>query len=339
MIARVRGTLAAASTLLLALVSWTTASPQARGAHAAPFAPAIETLTRKLEADYVFPDVGAKYAAALRGRLAAGDYDGVTDAGQIATRLTADLQATRWEGHLRVRVAGAAPSNATRASSDAPPPIKDAKWIAPGVAYIAFTLMPDDPQVVSAVDSFMREHASARVLIIDARENHGGGEGVPNAIFRYLYSKQQVLSFFDERADVADDSTDDPYERPPTITKAPGPPGIVRTQFTVIPDPDEHRLFHAKVLYLTSAKTGSAAEQMAEALKRTRRGVIVGERTAGAGHFGFFVPIGQGLEAFIPWGRVLDPVTGEDYEGRGVTPDVAVSADQALDTALRMASP
>jgi C-terminal processing protease CtpA/Prc len=76
---------------------------------------------------------------------------------------------------------------------------------------------------------------------------------------------------------------------------------------------------------------------MAEALKRTHRGIIIGERTAGAGHFGFFVPLGQALEAFIPWGRVLDPVTGEDYEGRGIIPDVRAPADQALDVALRIA--
>jgi C-terminal processing protease CtpA/Prc len=335
MIGRLRGTLAAASTLLLALVSWTTASPQ--GAHAAPFAAAIETLARKLEADYVFPAVGAQYAAALRGHLAAGDYDGITDAGQVAARLTADLQATRWEGHLRVRVAGAAPSSVTRASADAPPPIKAAKWIAPGVAYIAFTLMPDDPQVVSATDRFMREHASARALIIDARALHGGGEGVPSAIFRYLYAKRQVVAYFDSRP-VADNADDDPYEQPPTVTTVAGPPGIERQALTVIPDATEHRLFRAKVFYLTSRQTASVAEQIAEILKRTHRGAVVGERTFGAGHFGFYVPIGQGLEAYLTWGRVLDPVTGEDYEGRGVTPDVAVPADQALDTALRMAS-
>ena len=338
MISKVRTTFALASALLIALVSPASALPLAQGKQGAPFAPAIETLSRKLEADYVFPDVGEEYAKMLRNHLAAGDYYGITDAKQIASRLTADLQATKWDGHLRVRAVGTAPPSATRASSDALPPIKAAKWIAPGIAYISFTLMPDDPKVVSATDKFMREHASARALIIDAREDHGGGEGVPNAIFKYLFSKRQVLDFFDQRVDVADDSINDPYERPPTITKVPGPPGILRYEFTVIPDATEHRLFNTKVFYLTSAKTGSAAEQIAEAMKRTRRGTIVGERTAGANHFGFFVPIGQRLEAFIPWGRVLDPVTGEDYEAKGMTPDIVVPANQALNVALRLAS-
>ncbi|THD64813.1 S41 family peptidase [Phenylobacterium sp.] len=333
----IRATAACAAAMSLALVSRASAAPPT--ALAAPFAPAIETLADKLLANYLFPEVGRQYAETLRRRLAAGDYDHTADAQQIAAQLTADLQAIRKDGHLRVRVVDAAPSSATRASASAPPPVTDAKWLAPGVAYIAFSLMPDDPQVVSAVERFMREHASARVVIIDARQNHGGGEGVPNAIFKYLFAKPRVLTYFDERTGVEDDTTDDPYEQPPVITKAPGPAGVSRSRFTVTPDASEHRLFRAKVFYLTSAKTASAAEQMAQTLKRTHRGLIIGERTAGAGHFGFFVPIGQGLEAFIPWGRVLDAATGDDYEGRGVAPDVVVPADRALDEALRRAAP
>ncbi|MHB8285658.1 MAG: S41 family peptidase [Caulobacteraceae bacterium] len=311
-------------------------SAQSSGHQTAPFASAVETLESKLKSDYVFPDVGQEYALALGKHLAAGDYSGINERDQIATRLTADLQAFKPEGHLRVRAIGAVRSSPTKASSDAPPPIAEAKWVASGVAYISFTLMPDDPQVIATNDRFMREHASARVLIIDARANHGGGEGVPSTIFKYLYAGPTALDFLDERTGVNDDTNDDPYEQPPRVTKVQGPPGIIRSLFTVFPDPAEHRLFHAKVFYLTSSKTGSAAEQMAEALKRTHRATIVGERTAGAGHFGFFVPIGQGLEAFIPWGRVINPVNGEDYEGRGVTPDLAVPADQALAQALKI---
>jgi DNA-binding protein H-NS len=42
--------------------------------------------------------------------------------------------------------------------------------------------------------------------------------------------------------------------------------------------------------------------------------------------------------AFIPVGRTYDPDTGEGWQGVGVTPDVAVLADQALDEALRRAA-
>ena len=37
---------------------------------------------------------------------------------------------------------------------------------------------------------------------------------------------------------------------------------------------------------------------------------------------------------FIPGGRARNPITGTNWEGVGVTPDVAVSSDNALKAAL-----
>jgi C-terminal processing protease CtpA/Prc len=73
------------------------------------------------------------------------------------------------------------------------------------------------------------------------------------------------------------------------------------------------------------------------AFKHTRRALVIGETTAGYGHYGAFQPIGERFVAFIPVGRTYDPDTNADWEGVGVTPDVAVPADHALDEALRRA--
>ena len=103
------------------------------------------------------------------------------------------------------------------------------------------------------------------------------------------------------------------------------------------PDAKERRLQHVPVYYLTSHITASAAEALALAFKRTHRAVLVGETTRGAGHFGGVIPIGKRFAAFIPVGRTYDPDTNWDWEGKGVAPDVAVPADQALDKALELA--
>jgi C-terminal processing protease CtpA/Prc len=114
----------------------------------------------------------------------------------------------------------------------------------------------------------------------------------------------------------------------------PGPPGIVRREHYVVPSTTEKRLFNARVFVLTSGATASAAEHMTLALKHTHRATIIGETTAGAGHYGGEEPIGAKFSVFIPVGRSFDPDTGKDWEGGGIEPDVAVPAAQALVEAL-----
>lgn len=88
--------------------------------------------------------------------------------------------------------------------------------------------------------------------------------------------------------------------------------------------------------YLTSSKTASAAEHLALALKRTGRATLVGETTAGAGHYGRPIAVGR-FSVFIPFGRTYDPDTGIGWEGTGVAPDVATPAERALEVALALA--
>ena len=40
----------------------------------------------------------------------------------------------------------------------------------------------------------------------------------------------------------------------------------------------------------------------------------------------------------VPTGRSISPITKTDWEGTGVEPDVKVPADQALETAKRLAA-
>ncbi|HTW33933.1 MAG TPA: S41 family peptidase [Rhizomicrobium sp.] len=296
------------------------------------YAPAIETLAGDLAHDYVFPDIGHQYAALLQANLEKGAYRGITDPVTIGQHLTDDLRALHMDLHLRVRpVPGtkAAPSPA-----QARPPIEGAAWLAPGIAYIRFNLFPGTPKSVAATDKFMRDHASAKAIIIDARHNHGGGGDEMNVMLPYLFGKRTVPVDMELARDTAKAMG---FAEDRFFHRVPAPEGHIRFEQVIEPSPTEHRLFAAKVYYLTSLDTGSAAEALAFIFKITHRATLVGERTRGMGHFGSFVEIGQGLECFMPVGRTFDPATGADWEGTGVTPDVVVPPDQALDAAVKMA--
>jgi hypothetical protein len=304
-------------------------------------ADAINSLADRPQARYVYPDIGKKYAAMLRGNLASGKYSGITEPEALATQLTADLQSVAPDGHLKVQIEGKIPSSAMPRRGPPGqvdvPSVAETKWIADGIAYIRFNQFAGEPESVAAVEQFMKDHLTARAIIIDTRSlTRGGGLAEMNVIFPYLFDRETVL--VDMEVPKAGLPRGEPPPDPDRVMRAvDAPPELNRLAHVAIPHPTEHGLAKAKVFYLTSPRTRSAAEHFALALQRTHRGVIIGERTAGANHFGGFEPIGEGLVVFVPLGRTFDPDTGKDWEGDGIKPDIEVPADQALDKALELA--
>ena len=67
-----------------------------------------------------------------------------------------------------------------------------------------------------------------------------------------------------------------------------------------------------------------------------KRATIVGETTSGQAHATFEARIDSHFEILLPTGKTLNPVTGADWEGVGVIPDVKVPATDALATAQRL---
>ena len=299
-------------------------------------------LADQLADGYVFPEVAQRYAAMLRANVASGAYDGFTSGRALAERLTADLRAVSPDNHLRVglRPPGAGPRPGGPAAGPGPglrpqfpfAPIEEARELAPGIAYIRFNLFPGDPETVAAVERFMTEHADARAIIIDARTHRGGGLAEMDAIFPYLFARPTTLVTMDTRASV-DRAQGNPLGEA-RLRLVPAGDEVVRREHYVEPHPSESRLQDAAVFVLTSGATGSAAEHLTLALKRTHRATIVGETTAGAGHYGGVRPIADHFAAFIPVGRTFDPDTNDDWEGDGVAPDVEVPAAAALTEAL-----
>ena len=313
-----------------------------------------------LETGYVIPEVGKRYAAMLRQKAAAGAYKDIADPTEFGQRLTADLLAVSPDRHLRVMPAAMLGPNdrlqpqpadgqakpkpgaaAPRAPAGPQPmrriAIEDAGWIAKDVAYIRFTGFPDDPDTAAVCDRFMREHATAKAVIIDARYNGGGGVAQMNAMLPYLFAKPAVLVQMEMVESIAK-ASGNPFAEDAFMRPASGAaPGLVRTEHYVVPRTDETRLFGAKAFYLVSGRTASAAEHLALAFKHTGRATLIGETTAGANHFGGFEPIGGGLAVFLPVGRTIDPATGKDWEGTGIVPDIAVAPTLALQEALRRA--
>ena len=91
------------------------------------------------------------------------------------------------------------------------------------------------------------------------------------------------------------------------------------------------------VYVLTSGNTFSGGEELAYDLQQLRRATVVGERTKGGAHPRTGHRLHPHLELTVPTGRAINPVSGTNWEGVGVVPDVAVPADRALTVAHEQA--
>ncbi|MFZ5826067.1 MAG: S41 family peptidase [Bacillota bacterium] len=114
--------------------------------------------------------------------------------------------------------------------------------------------------------------------------------------------------------------------------------GDVTRPYWSLPYVPGRRFGGQRPLYvLTSSRTASAGEEFAYNLKNLKRAVLVGETTAGAANPGGIFPLPGGYEVFISLGRAVSPITGTNWEGVGVEPDLAVPKEEALSTAYRAA--
>jgi C-terminal processing protease CtpA/Prc len=92
------------------------------------------------------------------------------------------------------------------------------------------------------------------------------------------------------------------------------------------------------VYVLTSHETFSGGEEFTFDLKTQKRATIVGETTGGGAHPVRGIPAGEHFVIGVPFARPINPVTKSDWEGKGVEPDVKVSAAEALSTAEKLAA-
>ncbi len=326
---------AGAAALLLSLLSCLAAAPASAqssgppGARelppldAATRAAAVDSLCATLDSVYVFPDTARRMGELLRARLADGSYDALTAVPEFTQRLTADLQSVSHDRHLRVFPA---PPEALENRSD----LTDAERerlhlvelgrrnfgfeklerLTGNVGYLDLRQFADAGSAGATAVAAMNFLGHSDALIIDLRQNGGGSPSMIQLLCSYLFAEPTHLNDFFIRRDGS------------------------TMQFWTHANVAGPRLDDVPVFVLTSGRTFSAAEEFTYNLKNLKRATIVGETTGGGAH-----PVarasfaGLDIGAMIPFGRAINPITGTNWEGTGVEPDVKVASDLALTTA------
>jgi hypothetical protein len=277
-----------------------------------------------LDSFYVFPELAAKMRATVRARFERGEYDKAASGITFAARLTEHLRAVSHDLHLGVNFSPEPVSD--RVSG--PRPVNDPRFrerllsvncgfvrtdtLAGNIGYLKFDMFADVDVCGPTASKSMNALANVDALIIDLRENGGGQPKMVAYLCSYLFSRRTHLNDLWTRRG---SSTQEYW-----TTDVPGA-----------------KLGGDKPVYvLTSRRTFSGAEELTYDLKSLKRATIVGETTGGGAHPVNAHKIGEHFTIGVPFARAINPITGTNWEGRGVEPDVKVPAADALATAQRL---
>lgn len=283
----------------------------------------LQAIKKTIRAHYVIPEVGDKMIAALDEHDAHGGYEGAADGAAFASVVTMDLQAASRDGHIRLVFGPPLPAPGQEAHEQPLARLKAMNFgfgtierLPGNVAHMVIDAFPEAvPEERDAVPGFMTQIADADALLLDLRHNHGGDPHTVQLVASYLFDSAPV-------------HINDMYRRDTGATE----------QFWTLRDVKGTRFGSRKPVYvLTSHETFSGGEELAYDLQALKRGVIVGETTGGGAHPAGPFDLDDWYHLIVPTGRPINPITKTDWEGVGVVPDVAVSADAALDEAHRRA--
>jgi C-terminal processing protease CtpA/Prc len=108
-------------------------------------------------------------------------------------------------------------------------------------------------------------------------------------------------------------------------------------QYWTLPFVPGNRFIDKPVFVLVSGYTFSAGEEFSYNLKSRKRAKLIGEATAGGAHPGSPFRLHPNFEAFMPLGRAINPITQDNWEGKGVVPDIPTTSEQAFEIAYKLA--
>ena len=294
-----------------------------------------EIVTKAMEllrANYVFPDQAERAATAIGARLEAGEYDHLDEI-TLTERLTRDLQEITGDRHLGVRLGGGPGPHRERVPEPEEPRDHEARRLAMrqrgrldnfgirqverldgNVGYLDVRRVAMPANAGPAITAAMELVAGTYALLLDLRHNHGG-------------SPEGVVVWCSYLLDERPTHLNDIFHADTGETR----------QFWGLPYVPGTRYLERPVYVLTSGHTFSGGEDFAYTLQALGRAQVIGETTGGGAHPTRPFPISAAVHIGIPFARSINPVTGTNWQGTGVVPDVAVPEAEAYDVAYAKA--
>lgn len=287
----------------------------------------IETLNQLMNDFYVFPEVAQKTGDHLNKLLETGYFDAFKDTESFAKALTEQVQSINKDKHMRVRSRppGNAPVNTidrlfeehldykmrSRSNNLG---FQEAKKLPGNIGYLDLRGFANVYEAGPMADHYMKLLSSSDAIIIDLRKNGGGDPGMVQYLCSYFFDKKVHLNSLYWRQG---DRTD---------------------EFWTLDSVNGDQLPDIPLFVLTSNYTFSGAEEFSYNMQTQKAATLVGETTGGGANPGGTRRINEYLSVFIPMGRAINPITGTNWEGVGVVPEIQTTAEEAFDKGVELAT-
>lgn len=286
----------------------------------------ILSLAQVLRDRFAFRERSATIADEIEAMERRGEFRDARTAAELLALINNRIVPLVDDRHFRVRYMGpealagfsdAAPTDADLAAYHEEmrlrgSEIPEVRWLDGNVGYLRIHRFLDAPPFTDRLAAAMGMLADTGALIIDVRGAPGGEPAGVSAAIGHL------------------------VDRPTPTVHAFDPAGPAEGR-TFVAEPRAPAYVGRPIFVLIDGETGSGAEEFAYDLQAMGRATLVGESTWGGATPGGVLPVAEGFAAFIPMQIITNTVTGTNWEGVGVQPDVAVTAEQALDRAHRLA--
>ncbi|MFX1418754.1 MAG: S41 family peptidase [Promethearchaeota archaeon] len=295
----------------------------------------IQELAKKIEVYYIFPEIAEKIAQFLLNKLEESQFNGIIDPVKLASIVTNDLLNISNDLHFYFEY------NPSLAQTLIEEHKKDENEIdydylefktdlkyeqyknysiikaerLPGnIGYIKLNDFAPAEFAGETIVGALQFLANSNAFIFDIRNNGGGYPSMVSLIISHLIepSSKLLTSIYDRKSNKHYQSWTVPY--------IPG-----------------KRFPNKPVYVLTSRRTASGAEEFAYVLKMLERGKIIGETTRGAANPVDIFPILNKFVIWLPIGTPTNPISNDNWEGKGVSPNIEVPQEQALEKAHMLA--
>jgi hypothetical protein len=290
---------------------------------------AVEALVTQLQANYVFPEKVEPIETLLRQRLRNGDYDGLSNGEQFAKTLAADMVSSSHDVHMRVDFStDVLPPESnlpgfTRHTPEQGPffmrwidalgrkmakfGVEKAEQLPSNIGVLALSYFFDPELSGEKYAEALDKLAGTGAMIIDLRASRGGHAESVRLLASYFVDKRTRLN--------------DIYSRDTGLTEQ------FWTRDTLA---GKRYGAQKKVAILVGPNTRSAAEDFAYTMQAMKRATVIGAPTWGGAHPTGGYRLGDHFIGVIPNRRSISPITGTNWEGVGVIPDIGAAPGEAL---------